>query len=60
MNTLVLALCYTPNSNNVTVATARTRVWTTGLPVRETISVNSKIMQKCTAAFIDHSLNTVT
>lgn len=60
MHTLVLALSYTPNSMSVTVATAQTRMWTTGLPIRETISVYSKIMQKCTAAFIGHSLNTTT
>lgn len=59
MHRLVLALSYTPNSTNVTVATAWTRIWTTGWPIRETISVYSKIMQKCTA-FIGQSLNTIT
>lgn len=37
IDTLALALSYTTNPTNVTVATAQTRIWATGLVTRETM-----------------------
>lgn len=36
---LALAISYTTNSTKVTVATAQTRIWETGLVIRETVSI---------------------